>query len=320
MASSTAARTGLPGTTVFVDTEEAVRTMVRILAGLPTTPPELYIDLEGTNLCREGTLSIVTIHVRSTQETYIVDVTTLKHRAFDTPAVVSPDNTNIPVGVTARPDETSERNDPAIDSVAALTAKVAVTTLETSIDSNPQNQDKPEPGPTLRAILESRTIPKVFFDVRNDSDALFAHYSVSLGGVHDAQLMEVATRGYRRFLHGLARCIAQDAGLGWQQAAAWQQVKDQGKLLFDLHDRDAARGAATVGVFDRRPMPEVLQRYCVNDVVYLPRLRDKYWGLLSETWRRMVLDESAARVRESQASDYRPQGRQKAEAPAAWNW
>jgi hypothetical protein len=29
-------------------------------------------------------------------------------------------------------------------------------------------------GQTLKTILESETIPKVFFDVRNDSDALYS--------------------------------------------------------------------------------------------------------------------------------------------------
>jgi len=31
-------------------------------------------------------------------------------------------------------------------------------------------------GLTLKAVLESDSVPKVFFDVRRDSDALFAHY------------------------------------------------------------------------------------------------------------------------------------------------
>ena len=38
-------------------------------------------------------------------------------------------------------------------------------------------------GQTLRDVLESATIPKVFFDVRNDSDALLSHFGVKLGCV-----------------------------------------------------------------------------------------------------------------------------------------
>ncbi|KGQ05679.1 hypothetical protein BBAD15_g9057 [Beauveria bassiana D1-5] len=49
-------------------------------------------------------------------------------------------------------------------------------------------------GQTLKTILESCDIPKVFFDVRNDSDALYKHYKISLAGIQDLQLMELATR------------------------------------------------------------------------------------------------------------------------------
>lgn len=38
---------------------------------------------------------------------------------------------------------------------------------------------------TLKSILESPTIIKVFFDIRNDSDALHAHYGIHIQGVQD---------------------------------------------------------------------------------------------------------------------------------------
>lgn len=37
----------------------------------------------------------------------------------------------------------------------------------------------------LQSILQDEAIPKVFFDVRNDSDALYHHYQISLAGVID---------------------------------------------------------------------------------------------------------------------------------------
>jgi exonuclease 3'-5' domain-containing protein 1 len=49
-------------------------------------------------------------------------------------------------------------------------------------------------GMTLRTILEFGSIPKVFFDVHNDSDALFAHFGIALQGIQDVQLMENASR------------------------------------------------------------------------------------------------------------------------------
>lgn len=47
---------------------------------------------------------------------------------------------------------------------------------------------------TFKQVLESRQIPKVFFGVRNDSDALYAHSRVDLKGVENVQLMENASR------------------------------------------------------------------------------------------------------------------------------
>jgi len=60
-------------------------------------------------------------------------------------------------------------------------------------------------GTTLKSILESTGIIKVFFDLRNDSDALYHHFGVRLCGVEDIQLMENAARPAfrRRYVNGL---------------------------------------------------------------------------------------------------------------------
>ncbi|KAH7176406.1 hypothetical protein EDB81DRAFT_751773 [Dactylonectria macrodidyma] len=50
-------------------------------------------------------------------------------------------------------------------------------------------------GPTLKSILESPTIPEVFYDVRKDSDALYSHFDIRLRGIkHLPQLREVFWR------------------------------------------------------------------------------------------------------------------------------
>lgn len=49
-------------------------------------------------------------------------------------------------------------------------------------------QTKERRAKTLRTILESENVLKVFFDVRNDSDALYSHYGIKLDGVRDVQL------------------------------------------------------------------------------------------------------------------------------------
>ena len=50
-------------------------------------PPIMYIDLEGVNLCREGSVSILTLLVDTgipTACVYLIDVHTLDARAFNT--------------------------------------------------------------------------------------------------------------------------------------------------------------------------------------------------------------------------------------------
>ncbi|CAN9172116.1 unnamed protein product [Alternaria alternata] len=86
----------------------------------------IYIDLEGLNLCREGSVSILTLLIdleTSPKEVYLIDVHTLGEEAFDTAGV----------------------------------GEI-----------------------TLKDILQDEEIPKVFFDVRNDSDALFSHFGIAL--------------------------------------------------------------------------------------------------------------------------------------------
>ena len=56
-------------------------------------------------------------------------------------------------------------------------------------------------------ILQDDKIPKVFFDVRDGSDALVAHFGVALQGVEDVRLVKSATKtnGSRKFFSGLAK-------------------------------------------------------------------------------------------------------------------
>lgn len=98
------------------------------IANLATEPPSLYIDLEGIALGRCCSISIFSLYIAPTKETYLIDIYTLKEAAFST--------TN-------------------------------------------------NSGTSLKTVLESPTIPKVVFDMRNDSDALFSLFGVSVDGIKD---------------------------------------------------------------------------------------------------------------------------------------
>ena len=144
--------------TELIDTTSGLQSFLESVVDNTSNPPILYVDLEGNNLSRHGTLSLVIILVESEGKVYFVDVTTLQHSAFDTAG------------------------------------------------SN---------GRTLRAVLESDDITKVFFDIRNDSDTLFSLYGVRVGGIEDLQLIELASRTFdKRHLNGLAKCIERDSTVG----------------------------------------------------------------------------------------------------------
>jgi exonuclease 3'-5' domain-containing protein 1 len=65
---------------------------------------------------------------------------------------------------------------------------------------------------SLRSILESKSIPKVRFDIRTASKLLFRDFDVSLDGIYDLQLMELASRDRhqsKKHLDGCAKCVDQ---------------------------------------------------------------------------------------------------------------
>jgi exonuclease 3'-5' domain-containing protein 1 len=154
--------------------------------------------------------------------------------------------------------------------------------------------------------LESDTIPKVFFDVRNDSDALYSIFQISLAGIEDLQLMELATRRFgRKYVNGLARCIENDARLSSGDRTSWNTAKDKGLRLF------APERGGNYEVFNERPLSEEIRLYCVQDVKFLSLLWSFYNGKMTRAWKQKVLESFKDRVAESQAEDYNGKGQHK---------
>jgi len=229
-----------------------------ILRHAPPEPykPTMYIDLEGVDVCREGSLSILILLIDAGTPTIrvcLVDMYSLGSQAFDT------------TGIKQK---------------------------------------------TLKDILQDEKIPKVFFDVRNDSDALFAHFGVALQGVVDVQLMESATRTTtrsRKYLNGLAKCVEKCVLYG-SDLASWKLAKEKGERLFK------AEHGGSYEVFNLRPIPDDIVSYCVGDVQCLPKLWDKFWRNTNR-WRDLVNEEAKKRVAASQKPEYQPHGPDRTLAP-----
>lgn len=165
-------------------------------------------------------------------------------------------------------------------------------------------------GQTLKAILENENIQKAFFDVRNDSDALYAHFGVHLAGIQDIQLLELATRnGSRRIINGLVRCIEHDAGLTRSEARLWRDIKDNGRRL------SAPERGGSYEVFNTRPLPEAIIKYCAQDVRILPKLLTVYNGKLESRWKEKIEVATCDRINVCFQAMYTGVGRHMAQSP-----
>lgn len=243
----------------IINTKTSISNLIDKLNASPTIPPSLYIDIEGINLSRSGSISLIQIYNHPSKHTYLIDIHVLRHLAFTTPG-------------------------------------------------------KKRRKKTLKTILESPIVPKVFFDVRNDSDALYSHYGISLQGVIDIQLMELASRTYPRskqFLNGLQYCIEQHASITPSERKTWSTMKENGKRLF------APEKGGNFEVFNERPLREQIVEYCVQDVVLLPDLYEVYAGKLTRMWKTKVEIETLRRVKESQGVGYQANGDDKRLGPWA---
>ncbi|KAF2444194.1 hypothetical protein P171DRAFT_455070 [Karstenula rhodostoma CBS 690.94] len=242
-----------------------------------TVPPHLYIDIEGVNLSRNGSISVFTLFDRTQKYVYLIDVHSLGFAAFTTHSATC-----------------ATFKDSGFEAIGADAARYI----------------------TLKTILESPEIPKVFFDVRNDSDALFAHFGIRLQGVQDLQMMELATRcrRNRERVNGLSRCL--EFGLvgilSPFQRSQVQSIKARGSALF------APEKGGSFEVFNQRPLDVTIENYCMQDVIFLPAL----WSLYNQKlwvpfWKFVVQHETKKRLEESQAPDYVPQGKHKT---LGWTW
>ena len=237
----------------FLDSEPLVAVLVDALQNLPIDPPSIYIDLEGDHLSRHGSISIMQIFVRPTNQVYLLDIFVLGEKAFNTPG---------------------------------------------------------QSGTDLRAVLQSESIPKVFFDVRNDADALFAHFGVSMEGVADVQLMEVAARrSSKLLLAGLGKCIEQDARLKGEVLKRWKATKERGLSLF------APERGGSYEIFNNRPLSEDIMAYCGQDVTCLPLLWNIYSKNLDAEWAAKAKEEARARVEKSKDASYDPHSKDKVFSP-----
>lgn len=169
-------------------------------------------------------------------------------------------------------------------------------------------------GNSLKTILESPKVPKVFFDIRNDSDALYSQYHTCVNGIIDVQILELATRKYsKEFVARLAKCIKKDSTVSSVAKQTWQHTKENVSRLYD------PRKGGRYEVFNERPLKKEILKYCSQDVELLPTLWEVYSCKLrvpdNGFWRFMVREVTRNRIKLSQSVGYDGQAKSKVCGP-----
>lgn len=282
----------------FVDSAESLRQFVQDLCHrihneeFSSLGIALYIDLEGINLCRHGRISLLTILIR--QRKLVTDDNWETH-THTTESIYILDIKTL--GAATFSTATSERTKEDVDGSGRFPYPETVT---------------------LKEVLESPDIPKVFFDVRNDSDALFAHFKIHLRGTMDLQLLENFKRHHchenTRFVHNLAKCVREDLRMNSEEKRAWEDTKEKGRRLF------APERGGQYAVFDERPLNRDLITYCVQDVLHMPDLWKVYCQMLRgrgvANWRRTIKTATKMRVKDAESASYIPNSWAKVLAPS----
>ena len=196
---------------------------------------------------------------------------------------------------------------------------IDVWTLKTDVTFLTSGNNNPDT--TFKSILEDPAIPKLFWDCRMDSEALYAQHQISLAGVLDVQLMEVARRSPGRsfsFIRGYAKCVDRDAGLDWWDA--WKMAR--AKSAKDLFIPNCG---GSWSMLTDRPIDKRILDYCAGDVLHMAKLFEVYARWLRNKdrpynaadghpldkpadffadhgyeWSRKAVEESARRVERSQ--------------------
>ncbi|KAI6080213.1 hypothetical protein F4821DRAFT_68875 [Hypoxylon rubiginosum] len=161
-------------------------------------------------------------------------------------------------------------------------------------------------GESLSTILQSDKIPKVVFDVRGISKALFDQHNLSLDGIRDLQLMELASRDGRqskKYVAGLAKCVETDIPASNEARKRW-------------FESDSVDGNSSFGVLGNT------LRSSMKRVKIFPTLWNIYYERLRRPgeafWHSNSRFEAQARVKASQKPNFNVNDRGNALGPDSW--
>lgn len=127
-------------------------------------------------------------------------------------------------------------------------------------------------GRSIKKILESADIVKLFYDVRNDADALYNLFDIDMRNVLDLQMLELARRKSHKKPAKLLESLARSIETYVRPPLRWKETKEEGIKLFSPGQ------GGTYAVFEERPLDPRILEYCAQDVSLLHQLEVALWG------------------------------------------
>lgn len=219
--------------------------------------PIIGLDLEGVDLGRHGEACMMQIADYLTGQDYLVDLQYLGQKTFTTQSEGNHLTfQNVKDFVKQKAFRCPpERKD---DSVTFQQIVQGLSDVTTSIFLTNPDEHKV----TLKDILESPRIEKLLWDVRMDSDALYAHFGIKLAGVWDVQLMRVYLQDFSRRPRLEVSVRAEDILQG-EALTAWERRKAY----------NFPRGYKE---WRERPVSPILKAYAIGDVTPMEKMLQKF--------------------------------------------
>ena len=267
----------------LVDTTEQLVPLLDTIEGL--VDKVLWMDLEGNNLGRDGTLSVMQVFIddaaqrrfseRAAALAKAVKDAEEKKAAEEAERLAKAEEDEKAKQAGTYEELKQSRWDKFPEYMLEVNKKIKQDKIANGININPPTEGhtwivdvtvlkgrafstrSTSGHSTFKSLLEDPTIPKALWDCRQDSDALYWHYQIFLQGVLDVQLIDCYEHHYVQG-YGVvvrARLLCCD----WYDE---REIAVKNKSYFDK-DKDYS-------VFDVRPLSQALIDYCVGDVKYLP--------------------------------------------------
>eukprot|EP00434_Breviolum_minutum_P023551 symbB.v1.2.020776.t1/scaffold1767.1/size102399/1 len=152
---------------------------------------------------------------------------------------------------------------------------------------------------------DNTKILKLWFDPRNDVDALYHQFGVASQNIYDLQLAEVALRrcsgDYAERVLSLQNCLLKCEGLDENQKAFAGTIKEWGKDLFE------PKQGGSYKVFQDRPLRDEILIYAAHDSRYMRVLYECYRSKLDShppQWSVWVSQQSQERSLWFRSVDY----------------